>query len=120
MPTFIVAVAVTTVVTAVMRVISVTAIGVMPATISAVAEAAAIDIDAAMATISAGGVTTNVTTTMTTAVTAVTNKRHYIGSGVAFQDRQRGHLCADPDTTRQVASRAPAMAGASVSFVLMI
>jgi hypothetical protein len=78
----------------------------MSATMSAVAEAAPIDIDSAVATMSAVTATsktatmtaavTTVTaavTTVTAAVTTVTHKRHHSGSGIAFQDGQRSCLC---------------------------
>jgi hypothetical protein len=81
-------------------------IRVMLTTMSAVAEAAAIDIDpavAAMSAISKMATVTTVTATVTatvttvtatvTTVTAVTHKRHHSGGGIAFQDRQRGCLC---------------------------
>jgi hypothetical protein len=82
----------------------------MSATMSAVAEAAPIDIDSAVATMSVVTATskmatmtatmtaavTTVTaavTTVTAAVTTVTHKRHHSGSGIAFQDGQRSCLC---------------------------
>jgi len=68
----------------------------MSATMSAVAEAAAIDIDPAVATMSAVAAMSKMATVaaaVTATVTTVTHKRHHSGSGIAFQDRQRRCLC---------------------------